>query len=155
MRGNRFYVNKPEDRFLEKFQQGQKDECWIWQGHVLNRGHGILRVGKTMVVASRFSYEYFKGKIPDGMLVCHSCDVRNCVNPNHLFLGTYQDNSDDMFSKGRNRHLRGEQNPTSKLTIEQIKEIRECNLSLRKLAEKFGVTYGHVGKIRRNESWVE
>lgn len=60
--------------------------------------------------AHRFSYQQFKGKIPDGMIVCHSCDTPACVNPEHLWVGTYQDNSDDCHKKGRNRQSRGNPN---------------------------------------------
>lgn len=155
MHGSRYVTNKPEDRFLEKFEIGKPDECWLWGGKIMKRGHGSFRFNGTMGVASRFSYEYFIGKIPDGMFVCHKCDVRSCVNPNHLFIGTAKDNSDDMIAKGRSRHPKGEDIKQSKLTRQQADLIRSSSLSLRKVAEQFGITYGNAGKIRRGELWAD
>lgn len=81
----------------------KKDEngCWIWQGSKMNKGYGMIAHNRKMLTTHRVSYEIHKGKIPKGSLVCHSCDVPSCVNPDHLWLGSYSDNRVDCLNKGR------------------------------------------------------
>lgn len=81
-----------------------EDGCWIWNGHVVNTGYGIICIGNRNIPAHRYAYELSTGQAPPkNMLVCHKCDVPRCVNPAHLFLGTHKDNVDDMVAKGRSR----------------------------------------------------
>lgn len=77
-------------------------ECWLWQGRTNNDGYGRLNVSKRQqVYAHRYAYANIYGPIPDGFFVCHHCDNPRCVRPDHLFLGTNQDNVNDMVRKGR------------------------------------------------------
>ena len=91
------------ERFMEKVEKS--DGCWIWKGFGMGNGYGGFHVGgrtvRKMVPAHRASYELHKGAIPEGMHVMHQCDVRRCVNPEHLKLGTRSDNMQDAARKGR------------------------------------------------------
>lgn len=94
--GQRGTVHERMDRKTQK-----TSTCWLWTGALNTAGRGILRVNYQTKQAHRLSFERHKGPIPDGMCVCHTCDVGNCVNPNHLWLGTHQENMTDMANKGR------------------------------------------------------
>lgn len=88
------------DRFWPKVQKG--DGCWEWQGSRLPHGYGHLTIpGRGVPYAHRISWELTHGEIPDGLWVLHHCDNPPCVRPDHLFLGTAQDNVDDSIRKGR------------------------------------------------------
>ena len=89
------------DRFWSKVDKRGEDECWIWKAHVDKDGYGMMWVDGSNVKASRVSFTISNGPIPEGMIVCHSCDVPGCVNPRHLWLGSNLENSRDMVTKGR------------------------------------------------------
>lgn len=134
------------------------DYCWLWQGS-LAKGYGQIRLQALSEIKShRISWVLAHGKIPNGMKVLHSCDVRNCVNPAHLFLGTTQDNIKDKIEKSRHKGWklpfgtqRGEKNSHAKLTNEQVQEIRtrysngETNQS--KLAREYEVGQPQIWRI--------
>jgi len=140
----------------------QVDEhgCWVWT-RGLRRGYGSISVpiDRKEKFAHRVAYEAFVGAIPDGMCVCHKCDVPACVNPDHLFLGTNADNTADMVAKGRGWRpiLRGETNGRAKLTADQVSEIRALYAdrqgSCRSLGAKFGVSSRYISAIVRGENW--
>lgn len=90
-----------ENRFLESFTIGEKNECWEWNKSRLKWGYGRFWIKPKNVLAHRYSYEYFNGvKPPENLLGCHTCDNPPCINPNHLFLGTDADNVHDSQRKG-------------------------------------------------------
>lgn len=133
----------------------KSDGCWLWTASRRGKGYGAISVDGKLRIAHRFSYEMHCGPIPDGMFVCHRCDVPACVNPDHLFLGTVRDNTADKMAKGRYRQvpLIGESNGRTKLTAEAVVAIRTSGLSLRKAAVEFGVSPRQIWAIRRREIW--
>lgn len=146
---------KAVSRFLRFYLPVTDSGCWLWTAGVDGEGYGRIFDGKRKRQAHRFSWEYFKGKIPVDKKVLHCCDTPCCVNPDHLFLGTQQDNIADMFRKGRNKSgsCLGEKNGMSKLTAEGVLSIRNSDLSSRELASIFQVGQMHICRVRRGERW--
>ena len=140
-----------KERIWEKSMPVPECGCWLWIGNVAKVGYGQLLTNNKKVYAHRSSYEVFKGPIPKGMMVCHKCDTRSCVNPDHLFLGTASDNSKDMQEKGRSTI--GERNPMSKLTLEQVKQIKNMNDTDQNIANLFNVTRSAIALIKNGKRW--
>lgn len=129
----------------------QKDGCILWAGH-LNRGYGTLEWLGVRLLAHRAAWICARGPIPDGLCVCHTCDVPACINPDHLFLGTPAENAADMVAK--ERQLRGTKHNRVKLTEQQVREIRASTLSGTKTAAQYGIGSSQVYRIRAREKWV-
>ena len=112
------------ERFQEKYRINKKTNCWEWQGYLDRDGYGQLHINQTKVnKAHRLSYEIHKGEISSNLCVCHKCDNPKCVNPEHLFLGTHQDNIKDKVSKGRSKHK--ENHPMVKLSNKDREAIKQ------------------------------
>lgn len=146
------------ERVLNKVSRIPFSGCWIFTGAINDFGYGIVGTGKRGAPndrAHRIAYKHFVGEIPKGMFVCHSCDVPSCCNPDHLFLGTNQDNVNDMMKKGRNSkpprnlHVVGSVHPGAKLNEEQVVEIRSKYLqgsTQQTLANQYGVVRQTISK---------
>jgi len=140
----------PDARFDAKFRRAAG--CWIWTGAIA-RGYGKFWSGTRLVMAHRFAWERAHGPISPGLCVCHTCDVPNCVRPDHLFLGTNADNAADKVAKGRQSHARGELCGMAKLTRGDVARIRRAKGTHVSVAASFNVTAYHVGRIRRGVRW--
>jgi len=128
--------------------------CWLWQKKLLSNGYGRLKVEGRDVSAHRAAWAAWNGPIPNGLCVCHRCDVPACVNPEHLFLGTYADNSQDMARKGRHGNRGGERSPRARLNATQVAEIRASTEASRVIAARYGVSKDHVTRIQRGARWA-
>lgn len=125
--------------------------CWEWNKSVASSGYGQIRFNYKNLRANRASYLAFKGDIPEGMVVRHTCDNKLCINPDHLVLGSCKQNSQDMVD--RNRQAKGELNGRCKLSEADVKEIKGSNLSYRQLANKFGISKGHAHRVKNGIAW--
>lgn len=145
--------------FWAKVIKGSEMECWIWTGAKNQKGYGDAWFDGRLHRAHRLAYQWYKGEIPPNILVCHKCDNPSCVNPEHLFLGTPQDNSQDMAVKGRwrNGNLRGSELAVAKLTELDILAIRkdyaEGGATQVELAEAYSVHQGTISSIILHKSW--
>ena len=105
--------------------------------------------------AHRMAWELTHGEIPKGMCVCHACDVRNCVNPSHLFLGTTAENNYDMFAKGRNVVVKGVSHGMARLReldVLHIKSVAKIG-NYSTLARSYGVSVQQISRIANGQQW--
>jgi hypothetical protein len=126
--------------------------CWIWTGPVSKRtGYGQMALKGKPFMPHRVAWEVANGPIPAGLFVLHRCDIRTCVNPDHLFLGSHKQNMRDM--KDKSRAASGERNGSAKLTIDDVKAIRNSELSYARLASIYGVVWATIQNIKSAKTW--
>jgi len=143
-----------KERFEEKFVVDEETGCWNWTASLRGSdGYGGFSIGKKRLRANRASWLIYCSEIPDGLCVCHSCDNPLCVNPDHLFLGTQQDNMTDKVNKGRQQNSKGEQNGRAKLTEKQIINIINDHRKQKEIAKDYNVCQQHVSLIKKGKSW--
>jgi len=130
-----------------------KNECWLWKGSTRGAGYGRIKEGGVDLLAHRVSYQINRGPIPADLLVCHRCDAPRCVNPRHLFIGTQKDNLADRKAKGRFHPVKGERHGRSKLTEQQVLEIRKDDRSQGAIAADYKIHRAMVSYIKSRHSW--
>lgn len=144
---------------VEEFKQNlcidSSTGCHNWIRHTESTGYGQVSWQGRNIQAHRYLFGLLFGKVADDKCVCHHCDNRLCCNPEHLFLGSWQDNMTDMKKKKRSPVNRNERNPNRKLSVEQVAQIREIghNVPYSHTAKQFGVTPEMISYIVRNKHW--
>jgi hypothetical protein len=131
--------------------------CWLWTRSVMKSGgYGQMTVNKQWWRAHVLSWTIANGPVPDGMCVCHECDVPRCVRPDHLFLGTRNDNMQDMIQKGRAIHPKGIDSPNARLSEKKVLEISRLNksgVSGAELGRRFKISKTHAMNIVNGKKW--
>lgn len=147
---------------LRQFSILTENGCWEWQ-RALRNGYGVISVNGKNQSAHRISYVAFKGDIPEGLVICHTCDNKLCVNPDHLFAGTLQDNAIDAVRKGR-MHIPGGKRfelnnlPSNRkhteVEILYVKALLAQGIKPGKVAQITGVCHQTVRDIKCNRSYA-
>lgn len=139
-----------EERYVIDLVTG----CWNWIGAKDSCGYGTYS-HTSGNKAHRYVWEKLHGAIPEGMCVLHKCDNPACVNPEHLFLGTHDENMKDMVAKGRSRGAKGEKNAGAILSADQVRDIYCSNKTNKELAVLFGVDRNTIMHIKNQKSWQD
>lgn len=144
------------DRFLKKLSKPNRKGCIKWLGWKNHDGYGKFSVNKKLKFAHRFSYEYYVGKIPDKKNVLHKCDVRDCCNPEHLYIGTQSENNTDAYDRKRRSSL-GSKNGHAKLNENEVLYIKEAirlkTKTCAQLARDFKTSESCMHDIKHGRSW--
>jgi hypothetical protein len=152
-------------RLAKYSSRNDSSGCLEWHGYKDVYGYGVLLVSTDGIQknkkAHRLSYEQKYGEIEVGKLVCHRCDVRNCIEPTHLYLGTAADNNKDMMLKGRYRsgkqNNNGEKNPNAKLTIKQVDSIKvlfQYGITQKQIANSLSLHRSTIQRIASGKNWL-
>jgi hypothetical protein len=143
-------------RFESKVVKSESG-CWEWSGSKFNAGYGIFCMagrGRKTFAAHRISWMMNSGQdIPPKMMICHKCDNRGCVNPDHLYLGTGRDNNMDTVSRGRGNRVVGSACPWSKVTEQDVMKIHAHTGPQTELAKELGISTSQVSHIKSGRRW--
>jgi hypothetical protein len=146
-----------KERLMKSVTKQPNGGCWEWRGTVLTSGYGQIRQNNEPITTHRASWIVHRGPIPSTMFVLHKCDVRHCINPDHLFLGTQSDNMRDRTNKGRDGVKYGTGHWNSRLRPQDIKKIRELSASGlhngKQLAAMYAVHPVTISNILLGKTW--
>lgn len=142
---------------LSKYARPAENGCIEWLAGKNANGYGVVHLWPKSYLAHRISWMVVRGAIAEGLCVLHGCDNPACINADHLFLGTHQDNMDDMWAKGRARPghdcRKGKRNHMARLSEEQVRQIRIASGSQRKIGRRFGISQRAVSDIKTGRRW--
>ena len=144
-----------EKRFWDKIRK--TETCWIWEAGKNKDGYGYFSLAGKNLRAHRVLWEMINGPIQIGAVLCHECDNRACVNPEHLWVGSDQSNASDMVRKGRSFRPTGLLNNNAKITpakVRKMRALRGSGVLLREIAKTFNVSVSLVSLIVRRLSWT-
>lgn len=144
------------DRQILARTQRSANGCALFTGHLNANGYGVVKISGKSTLAHRAVWAAANGAIPSGMEICHACDTRACVELSHLFLGTREENQQDMYRKGRGRKASGEGHGRAKLSatdVTRMRALHENGVSYRDIAQQFGVAKTTAADAVRGAHW--
>lgn len=150
--GKPYSSSKRIDDFNKYHSVNLETGCHEWIGHIGANGYGLYSISNKQRTTHRLAWEIKHGEIPKGLCVCHKCDNRKCVNPDHLFLGTKKENNSDMAQKKRS--ALGVRNGHAKLTEGQVVEIYSSRDSYSKIAKRIGISITQISAIKTGREWA-
>lgn len=142
----KYSVQDRIEEFYKTYTVDRKTGCHNWCGHTNVYGYGLFSIHNKQQMTHRLAWEFKHGPIPPGMCICHKCDNRKCVNVEHLFIGTRDDNNKDMARKGR--HV-----GAAKLTKAQVRYIFKSKVHYKILAKRFSISTSQIFSIRNRREW--
>jgi len=144
-----------DEWFWQQIIVDERTNCWVWQLALVTQGYGQVSIKHKSYRAHRIAYELFYKESTQGKLVCHICDNPPCINPEHLFLGTAKENTQDMVKKQRHNH--GERHHFAKLTKQAVLDMRkrhkQGNITIAQLASEYGVSPSSARKAIVGLMW--
>jgi len=141
------------NRFEQKVELIPFSTCHWWVAALDTYGYGQILIDGTAQRTHRVCYQLYRGPIPNELQVLHTCDNRSCVNPDHLFLGTNQDNVDDKVKKGRQSAMKGTKNPRAILSEDDVRQIRASDNTQAELSLEYGVSQSSINNVVHRLSW--
>jgi len=141
------------ERFFDKVLPEPNSGCWLWTGAVNSKGYGSFSLDGKLMTAHRASWLIHKRRGTGGLMICHRCDTRTCVNPDHMFLGTNTDNQRDSIQKGRRPPTSGEMNPRARLSESDAVAILQDTRTQKVIAAQYGVSTSTVAMIKSGRNW--
>lgn len=142
------------DRFESKFIPEPMSGCWLWDASQNRDGYGNFRFRDKILNAHRVAWYIYRGAIPRGVQVLHKCDIRSCVNPQHLYLGSQRDNVLDCENRKRARHPKGDQHKNAKISEKQAIYIFWDSRPQHEIARDYKISQPLVSSIKNQKAWT-